>query len=245
MLRDPVEARGEREFRALLSRREIGEPLSYLTGTREFWGLDFLVSPSVLIPRPESELLVEEACRLVPEHTKRVSFADLGTGSGCLAIAIVSELTKRGIDVTCTAVDQSRDALSIAEENARRHGVGDRIRFVESDWFSNGEMFSPPYDFIVANPPYVDRSERLPVELSFEPSSALFSEERGLADSRQILLSAQQFLVPRGVVLCEIGAGKREMLKEWFAGLAVGATLELLGDDSPDDRFTVLKVVQV
>ena len=228
-------------FRGFLERRSAGEPVAYITGEREFWGLSFVVTPAVLIPRPESELIVEEGIKAL-DGIERPRILDLGTGSGCLSIALVKETRRRGArDLACLAIDCSESALAIARENAARHGVASEIDFRVSDWFSRSDLFSPPYDLIVANPPYIDPSERTPVELSYEPSNALFAAEHGLADVREILSGSSRMLAPGGVLLCEVGAGKRALLHEQILDRYGELSIELLGDDSPADRFTVLR----
>ncbi len=230
-------------FAGLIERRKKGEPTAYILGHREFWGLEFSVNPSVLVPRPDSELIVEEALKFAGE-CKELSFVDLGVGSGCLSIAIVSDLLKRQCDVQCLAVDLSSAALTVAEMNAKKLGVAARIRFVRGNWFEKREDFNPPYDLIVANPPYVDRSETVPVDLSFEPQGALFADEHGLLEARKIVEQSVEMLRPGGVLLLEVGAGKRERLSDMLAPLIGHYDIELLGDDSPLDRFTVVKLVR-
>jgi len=228
-------------YRALVERRRAGEPVAYIVGEREFFGRRFLVTPSVLIPRPESELLVEEALRAAAGKS-RVSFLDLGTGSGCLAVTLGLELARRGVAAQGVAVDISRDALAVARGNAQALGAAERISFVESSWLSQPERLSPPFDIILANPPYVDPAEPSPPELAFEPRGALYSEDNGLRDTREILRTAPPLLAAGGVLLLEVGAGKREQLSRCLEIAALGARASLLGDDSPQDRFTVVKV---
>lgn len=232
------------EYECMIARRQRGEPIAYITGEREFWGLSFKVTPDVLIPRPESELIIEEALRVI-EGLSAPRIVDLGTGSGALAIALIHELRARGIDnAQCVAVDLSEAALRIAQENATRVGVQDAIILVQSNWFSERERFSAPYDLIIANPPYVSHAETVPVELSYEPQSALFADDEGLKDCKEILRQSRSMLKDCGVLLCEVGAGKRRLLTEWVSGGEVpGARVSYLGDDSVDDRFMVVKAV--
>jgi len=229
-------------FGALLERRGRGEPVAYLVGSREFYGRSFAVSPAVLIPRPESELIIDEALAAM-DGQREVSLLDLGTGSGCLAVTLVLELKSRGKRVRCTALDNSVKALEVARRNAESLGVSAEISFIESDWFSRRDALAPPYDIIVANPPYVDRAEPVQPELSFEPQGALYSDGHGLHDASQILREAPAFLRPGGVLLCEVGAGKRAHLQALLAA-AHDCDCTLLGDGSPLDRFTVVKIVK-
>lgn len=231
------------QFLNMLARREKGEPVAYITGHKEFWDLDFTVNSSVLIPRPESELVVEEALKVLV-GVREPKIADLGTGSGCLVIALAHALHERGQHPRCTAVDISAAALTVAHANAVKHGVNDVIDFKQSDWFSAQDVFIPPYDVVVANPPYIDPAEVLPRDVGFEPRSALFSAEHGLHDTHTIIAQAASMVRVGGVVLIEVGAGKRKLLKEWFTRHAIPFAHEFLGDDRECDSFTVVKLVR-
>ena len=229
-------------FGELVERRRLGEPIAYITGEREFWGLSFRVVPGVLVPRPESELLIEEAL-VFAAGQKRLRFLDLGVGSGCLSIALIRELTRRGVDVKGVGIDLSPEALAVAARNAELHGVVDRLKLTQSDWFGGIDNQTPPFDLIIANPPYIDPNESVPVELSFEPRGALFAEERGLKDARLILEQSGEWLRRDGMILCEVGAGKRQLLNPILRNLEARYHISLLGDDSPHDRFTVLRLI--
>lgn len=191
-------------FRELVRRRAQGMPVAYLVGRREFYALDFRVTPDVLIPRPESEFLVIAALdalkrRGPDEPAPRL--LDLGTGSGCLAVA----LAKHQPRLSVTAIDLSPQALALAEENARQHGLADRIRFVESDLdhtLAPGEQF----DVIVSNPPYVSTAEmaRLPRDVAqFEPRLALESGPTGLEITARIVELAPRRLMAGGRLFIE------------------------------------------
>jgi release factor glutamine methyltransferase len=181
-------------FRALVASRAFGEPLAYLTGRREFYGLDFHVTPAVLIPREETELLVEIA---VEKPVQRI--LDLGTGSGCLAIAVAKQLPQAQV----TAVDVSAAALAVARKNAARHGVA--VRFLQGDWFAplEGERF----DLILANPPYVAEADPhlAQGDVRFEPRSALAAGPQGLDDIRRIVAGAFAHLMAGGRLWFEHG----------------------------------------
>lgn len=189
------------EFSALVGRRAAGEPIAYLMGVREFYGRDFAVSPNVLIPRPETELLVDIAkTKVGARETARA--LDLGTGSGCLAVTLALELPR----VRVTAVDVSPAALEVARGNALR--LGATVEFVESDWFA---ALSPqPFDLIVANPPYVAAGDPHLDEgdLRFEPVGALTDpsdEGDGLSAIRRIVADAPLWLMPQGWLFFEHG----------------------------------------
>lgn len=241
-LREECSAEARSVFEGYVRRRATGEPVAYIVGEKEFWKFSFHVSPAVLVPRPQSELLVEESLKAL-RGIAAPKIVDLGTGSGSLIISIVKELVRAGQEPSgCVAVDCSVEALRIAEHNARRHGVNNYITFARSDWFQNSDAFSPPYDLIVANPPYISLDEDVPVELLFEPSGALFSEEHGLMDVKRIVADGMAMLTPRGVLLCEVGAGKRKRLRTFFAEFYPDLDVQFLGDESEDDRFTIVLV---
>lgn len=188
-------------FHALAERRRRGEPLAYITGTREFWSLTLRVTANVLIPRPETEGVVERVLALAPAGTPRL--ADLGTGSGAIAVALAHERPQARV----TATDRSAAALTVARDNARRLGL-EHVRFVQGDWFRAlaGERF----DVIASNPPYVSDQEldRAQPELAFEPAGALRAGERGLADLYALIRQAPLYLVPGGWLVLEHGAGQ-------------------------------------
>lgn len=199
-------------FLALVERRKTGEPIAYLRGVQEFWGLEFEVSPSVLIPRPETELLVEEALKAISIHNGKIHLADCGTGSGCIAVALAYELQKRGVSFSFTAIDKSAGALEVARRNAAKHGVLDLIRFVRSEWFSSVPG-SERYDVIISNPPYIPYNDpNVSRETFFEPSTALYADKSGLSDIGILLDSLGVRLRPGGTFLCEFGYGQRDLL---------------------------------
>jgi release factor glutamine methyltransferase len=194
-------------FRDLVARRGAREPLAYIVGHREFFGLDFLVDPRVLIPRPESELLVEQALSIATElqtSTPQPTITDVGAGSGAIAVTLAVRLPQAAI----YALDSSPGALEVTAENARRHGVSDRVLCLE------GDLLAPlpgAVDLIVANLPYVTTNEwqGLPPEIrDHEPRAALDGGPDGLAFIRQLLALAAPHLRPGGSILLEIGASQ-------------------------------------
>lgn len=188
------------QFESLLARREYGEPIAYLLGQREFYGLDFRVTPDVLIPRPETELLVELSLAQIPLDTPS-HILDLGTGSGAIGVTLAKLRPRAHV----TAVDASPKALAIARENASRIGVSN-IRFVESDWFG-ALNDSSCYDLIVANPPYVAEGDPhlSQGDVRFEPIIALTSGADGLNAIHHIARESQRFLKVGGRLLFEHG----------------------------------------
>lgn len=195
---DVLEAAAAQRFAALVARRAAGEPVAYLLGRREFYGRDFAVSPAVLIPRPETELLVEVALAAVADQTNP-RILDLGTGSGCIAVTLALELP--GAEVT--AVDVSAAALDVARGNAQ--ALGARLRCLQSEWFAAlaGERF----DLIVSNPPYVAEGDPhlAAGDLRFEPAVALACGRDGLDAIRRIVAAAPDHLEPGGTLHFEHG----------------------------------------
>lgn len=184
-------------YQALLQRRLNGEPLAYILGEREFFGLNFRVTPATLIPRPDTELLVELALQRIP-HGGRV--LDLGTGSGAIALSIAHARP----DVEVTAVDASPEALEVAQENARRLNTGN-VRFAHSDWFS--ALSNERFDLIVSNPPYIEEADvhLQQGDLRFEPRTALASGADGLDDIRRIVADSKDHLKEGGWLMFEHG----------------------------------------
>ena len=196
-------------FHALVARRAAGEPLQYLTQRQEFFGLEFEVTPDVLIPRPESELIVECVVALLPK-TQAARFADIGTGSGCLAISILHELpAARG-----WATDISNGALKVAERNAERNGVGERLTLITSDLYA--AMPGEEFDLIVSNPPYIPEAEfdSLQREVKHEPMAALIAGPDGLAVIRRLLSETPKHLRTNGQFIFEIGFGQGEAVQQ-------------------------------
>lgn len=191
-----------------LARREQREPSAYIVGVREFWGLDFEVTPAVLIPRPETEFIVEEALALVRvPGTGRG--ADIGTGSGCVAIALASEMP----GCRLVASDISGQALDVARRNAARHGVDGRIAFIATSYLDG---VSGPFDFITANPPYVKDGDKPAIsrDTGHEPEVALFGGAEGLRDIAGVLDTAADTLTPGGWLVMEFGYGQEESVEE-------------------------------
>lgn len=198
-------------YREVIRRRAAREPTQYITGKQEFWSLELEVSPAVLIPRPETELLVEKTLDLVRNSAKRV--LDLGTGSGAIAIALAHECP--ALDVI--ASDQSCTALQVARRNAIRHRLSDRIALVATDLLGGFSCSNPPFDVIVSNPPYIGEKEfpfLAPEILQYEPNTALLAGPQGLSAIRRILREAPAYLKSQGSLLLEIGAGHADLLRE-------------------------------
>ena len=230
-----VSAEAVKRFEALLARRLRGEPVAYLFGRREFWGREFFVDSRVLVPRPESEHLVEAALELLPLEG---TVLDLGTGSGCLAVTLAVEAR-----VAAVAVDRSPAALAVARRNAIRYRVEDRVRFVTSNWC---DAIGPAgFDLVVANPPYLanrEKGELSPEIADHEPASALFAGPTGL-EAYEAILAGVPSVSPRAPLLVEIGAGQLDGLSRLARelGWRIG---EVRTDYGGSDRIAVLRLAK-
>lgn len=229
----PVDRDRQALYQRLLERRLAFVPIQYITASQEFYGLALRVTPAVLIPRPETELLVEAvlahlqaAPQSVPhswqshrdewDATANFRIADVGTGSGAIAIALAHNLPEASV----TAVDLSPEALAIARENADAHNLQDRIRFLESDLLA-AIAHDPPYDAIVSNPPYIPASDAPtlhPQVRGHEPALALFAGPDGLDVYRRLIPQARALLQPAGLLALEIGHGQRDALARLLTG---------------------------
>jgi release factor glutamine methyltransferase len=223
-------------FHNFLSRRAAGEPLQYITGHQEFFKLSFEVTPDVLIPRPETELIVETVLDLFPADA-RFSFADIGTGSGCIAISILNERPH----AQATAVDKSGRALEIAHRNANRHQVSARLRLLQSDLFSELGP-NETFDLIVSNPPYVSDKEMsgLQREVQREPRSALAGGSDGLEVIRGLMRAAPPHLQSHGHLIFEFGINQDGAIRE-FVNEDVWELIELRQDLQQIPRMVVLR----
>jgi release factor glutamine methyltransferase len=200
-------------FRERIARRASGEPLQYITGRQEFYGLDFEVNPAVLIPRPETELLVEVALELLRETTSSPLVCDVGTGSGCIPVALLHERK----DARASGLDISADALAVAARNAARHSVSERLTLCVSDCFDALDSPPAPFTLITSNPPYIPARDLAQLQREVrehEPRIALTPADDedgdGLSVIRRLIKDAPRFLVAGGHLLIEIGYGQHE-----------------------------------
>jgi release factor glutamine methyltransferase len=237
---DTLAGAGQTLFEDAINRRSRREPLQYITGKQEFWGLDFQVTPDVLIPRPETELIVERAIGFVKKAGSQPTILDLCTGSGCIAISLAKELG----DTRIFAVDTSSRALAVARGNARKHGVSDRIRFLEGDLFEPlGELdLRGRVDVITANPPYIrsDDLPRLQPEVrDYEPEIALRAGPDGTEIQHRIVENAPGFLKKNGVLIMEMGMGQAPALKTMVENTGSYAAIEIFKDLAGIERVIV------
>jgi release factor glutamine methyltransferase len=254
---DPAAAE---KFSALIARRAAGEPVQYLTGKQEFWGLEFEVTPAVLIPRPETEHVMEVALARLGERgikihmdtgapREKLRVADVGTGSGCLAVALASELPHAEVSAT----DISPAALEVARRNAARHGVAERTHFLQRDLLTGLENTDPSsegarhavpasadgaalFDLIVSNPPYIARSEAAQLQREVhdhEPHAALFGGPTGIEMYQRLVDQARDLLRDRGILVLELGHDSADHVRGIFdaqpAWTKVAITMDLAG----------------
>ena len=197
----------------MLARRLAREPMAYILGEKEFWSLRLAVGAAVLIPRPDSETVIEAALAQIPDRTVPLRILDFGTGSGCLLLALVSELP----NATGLGVDASAEALALAEANARRLGLAQRACFMDGDW---GRGLDGPFDLIVSNPPYVrgiDWTGLQPEVRDFEPPAALLAGPDGLDAYRALAPDCLRLLATDGALALEIGQGQGDAVKAILA----------------------------
>jgi release factor glutamine methyltransferase len=221
----------EEKFWALVKRRLSGEPSAYITGHRELYGLDFYVDSRVLIPRPESELLVEKALALAQTHPA-AAIAEIGTGSGAIAISLSLNLPRAKIYAT----DISEAALKVALSNCQRHGVADRVHLLQGDML---EPLPEAVDIIVANLPYVSQAELCRLS-DFEPELALDGGTDGLAQIEKLCRQASGKLHPQGFLLLEIGQGQEKAVTALLRRLFPSAGIEIVPDLSNIVRVVIL-----
>lgn len=236
----PLEAFSLRRFQAMKRRREKGEPLQYILGSSEFMGIELKVNRHTFIPRPETELLVENILnRIIPFCGQRaIRILDLGTGSGNIAVSLAKFLKESFV----TAVDISKESLKLAKDNAQLNGVSDKINFILSDMFSylSCDHFSL-FDVIVSNPPYIARDQLnlLPMDVRHEPPIALEGGEDGLDFYRKIIGQSHRLLKKEGLLALEMGAGQRGAIETIFRNYPEYNHVEFLKDYSKRDRMVM------
>lgn len=234
---DPVDDDSFGSLREFVERRAAGEPLQYITGVQDFYGREFRVTPDVLIPRPETELLIEAAIEVCSSND--VFICDVGTGSGCIAITLLCEMTS----ARAVAVDKSAASLEIAKINAAQQGIDDRAVFVVSNCFDALDRDEHQFDLIVSNPPYVSEAALSGLQREVrdhEPLVALSPGPDGLSVIRRLLSEAPAYLKPNGHLLMEIGFDQGESVRGLIDS-AVWSLLEVRPDLQCIPRIVVLK----
>ncbi|WP_414166317.1 peptide chain release factor N(5)-glutamine methyltransferase [Superficieibacter sp. BNK-5] len=221
----------QEQLETLLVRRERGEPIAHLTGQREFWSLPLFVSPVTLIPRPDTECLVEQALARLPAEPCRI--LDLGTGTGAIALALATERP----DCQVTAVDFVAEAVALAIRNAQHLDIRN-VTILRSDWFR--ALAGQRFTVIVSNPPYIDETDPHldQGDVRFEPKSALVADENGLADLAHIIATARDYLLPGGYVLLEHGWQQAAAVRELFTAMGY-QQVETCQDYGGNDRLTL------
>jgi release factor glutamine methyltransferase len=229
---DVAPAAAASALRELTARRVRREPMAYILGEREFWGLPFKVSPAVLIPRPDSETVIETVLDLLPDRSRRLRILDLGLGSGCLLLTLLREYP----EAIGVGIDASEAALAVAQANAEALGVAPRARLSTGDWREAGWMdrLEGPFDLLVSNPPYVESAAvegLMPEVARHEPRLALDGGADGLAAYRIIAAAAPALLGPGGWAIVEVGEGQAPAIASLFAsaGLEPGPARADLG----------------
>ena len=219
-------------LKSLTARRVQREPMAYILGEREFWGRRFKVSPAVLVPRADSETLIEAALATVPDRERPLRVLDLGVGSGCLLLTLLAEYPR----ASGVGFEVSPEALAVAEANAAALSLTDRVRWIPGDWRRQGwsENLGAPFDLVVSNPPYVETGAiagLMPEVGRFEPKLALDGGREGLAAYREIAAAAPRLRAPAGHVLVELGEGQAVAVEGIFAsaGLAKARLWKDLG----------------
>jgi release factor glutamine methyltransferase len=230
----PLRDQELKTFKSLIQRRILREPVAYIIEKKEFWSLDLMVTPDVLIPRPETECLVEAALDFIPKGAD-CDILDLGTGSGAIILALAHERPGHRF----YAVDRSEAALIVARKNAQRHGLEKAITFLQGDWFEGVRNLQKQFDIIVSNPPYIPThqiKELSPEIAQYEPRYALNGGKDGLDAVRFIIRTAPDYLVPKGKILLEIGYDQRSAIAALTKKLGCYKDFVCLKDYGKNDR---------
>ena len=230
------------QFDTGVAKMKQGTPLAYLTGHQEFWSLNFTVNEHTLIPRPDTEVLVEQVLNWInaqPTRNSNKQLLDLGTGSGCIAISLAHESKQANWQVV--AVDLSQEALKVAKHNAVINGVAD-IKFVQSSWYQALPICDQPqFDIIVSNPPYIDETDEHLAHLTAEPISALSAPNQGLADIEHIVSHATTYLCAGGLLAIEHGHDQGDAVRQLFLDNDFGS-VHTIKDYGDNDRVTLGQV---
>ncbi len=240
-LQTPISAGHKRQFTELIARRKHREPLAYITGSREFWSLEFHVDTHVLIPRPETEIVVQTALHLLhkPAITTPI-ILDIGTGSGCIAVALATELPQAAV----WALDIDYDILALARRNARRHAVSERLTFCQGDLFAPVPHVAERFHLIATNPPYIARetlSTLQPEICHWEPQGALDGGQDGLDFYRRLLYDSPNYIRPGGWLVMEIGHDQRDAILQLAQAQCRLSIQSCVQDYAGHDRVVVFQ----
>ncbi len=238
----PLSSKELSPFKTLIKRRVKREPVAYIVGTKEFWSMDLAVTPEVLIPRPETECLVEAALDLLPNNPniKPRRILELGTGSGAVILALASERPNH----LFFASDRSMDAVKLAQKNARHHGLDNVVNFFCADWFRALNASNDPFDMIISNPPYIPTQNiaKLQPEIyRYEPTSAIDGHEDGLACLKLIINDAHGYLKKKGHLLLEMGHDQKRPIQKIIESCAVYEDVIFSKDYSGYDRIAQMQ----
>lgn len=241
---DLLAAGTEKTYMELIARRACGEPVAYICGEKEFFGLNFAVTPAVLVPRPETEMLVEHAQRFLLTQSESFQCLELGTGSGCISCSLVHELMQNHSatleNSSFFATDISTSALEIANKNALKHGVSDHITFLDGSWYE--PIGTRTFHCIISNPPYIPHGTKLAPDLSFEPEGALFSNDDGLSDLLIIIDGARIHLEVGGKLFLECGEGQWAVLQ---SNESIGRDFEMVAHCDLQGIERVLELTKI
>jgi len=226
---------------SVLKRRIKGEPIQYILGKTDFFGLDFYVNPDVLIPRPETELLVETAVELLTPKSelRTINILDIGTGSGCIAVSLAKSIKNAKVYAT----DISKNALAVAAKNAKKHRVDHKIKFIHSDLFNTRQLRANNYELIISNPPYIPTGQidKLQREVLFEPRLSLDGGSDGLKFIKKIIKQSQEFLSADGLLIMEIGFDQANIVKNLFSKCSAFNIIDVVKDYNQIDRVVIAK----
>lgn len=207
---DEIKEVAYEKFKSFLELRKKHIPIAYLIEEKEFYGRVFFVNQNVLIPRPESELFIDESLKIFSEQ-KEIKILDLGTGSGCLGLSLLAEMPQ----AHAILIEKSHEAIEVAKINCEKLKLTNRCSIIQSDWFSSLDVFSEKFDLIICNPPYISLTDaRVNQEARFEPATALFAEEEGMKDISRILSDIKKFAKNNCILLMEFGANDENRVKE-------------------------------
>jgi release factor glutamine methyltransferase len=238
----PLSSKELSPFKTLIKRRVKREPVAYIVGTKEFWSMDLAVTPEVLIPRPETECLVEAALDLLPNNPimKQQRILELGTGSGAVILALASERPNH----LFFASDRSMNAVELAQKNARHHGLDNAVNFFCADWFRAMKASSVPFDMIISNPPYIPTQNiaKLQPEIyRYEPTSAIDGHEDGLGCLQLIINDAHSYLNRQGHLLLEMGHDQKKPIQKIIERCAVYEDIIFSKDYSGYNRIVQMQ----